>query len=226
MEKKSIRYIATICFAAIAAWEIWSLISGYLSYPDDMPFRYWFIPIGFVLAVIALLTKLPILSAIGFALITANELIYLIGSLDVLSYWDFYDYLLTGFYLISTVVLLLASIAPKSAKTFGIVSAAAEIAYIIVLTVCYISYDYTITASIFSYSILFAPGAFFFGLTYDGFAKNAQACKVAATNGVPSMQGALEPNNMDKLLRLKAFLDEGVITQEEFDAKKKQLLDL
>ena len=33
-------------------------------------------------------------------------------------------------------------------------------------------------------------------------------------------------NNMDDLLKLKSLLDSGIITQEEFDAKKKQLLGL
>ena len=33
-------------------------------------------------------------------------------------------------------------------------------------------------------------------------------------------------NNLDDLLKLKSLLDSGVITQEEFDAKKKQLLGL
>lgn len=33
-------------------------------------------------------------------------------------------------------------------------------------------------------------------------------------------------SNLDQLAKLKELLDQGVITQEEFDAKKKQLLDL
>ena len=37
-------------------------------------------------------------------------------------------------------------------------------------------------------------------------------------------QAALSP--MDELKKLKGLLDEGIITQEEFDAKKKQLLGL
>ena len=35
------------------------------------------------------------------------------------------------------------------------------------------------------------------------------------------------PNSdIDALIKLKSLLDQGIITQEEFDAKKKQLLDL
>jgi hypothetical protein len=33
-------------------------------------------------------------------------------------------------------------------------------------------------------------------------------------------------SNMDDLVKLKTLLDQGIITQEEFDAKKKQLLGL
>ena len=35
-----------------------------------------------------------------------------------------------------------------------------------------------------------------------------------------------ESNNMEKLKKYKDLLDSGIITQEEFEAKKKQLLDL
>jgi hypothetical protein len=39
-------------------------------------------------------------------------------------------------------------------------------------------------------------------------------------------QGAGEPSYMDELERLSKLKDEGVITEEEFEAKKKQLLGL
>ena len=37
---------------------------------------------------------------------------------------------------------------------------------------------------------------------------------------------APQNSSMDELVKLKALLDQGIITQEEFDAKKKQLLEL
>ena len=37
---------------------------------------------------------------------------------------------------------------------------------------------------------------------------------------------ALQANAIDELKKLKELLDAGIITQEEFDAKKKQLLGL
>lgn len=35
-----------------------------------------------------------------------------------------------------------------------------------------------------------------------------------------------EPDNLDQIAKLKKLLDDNAITQEEYDAKKKQLLDL
>lgn len=44
------------------------------------------------------------------------------------------------------------------------------------------------------------------------------------TIAVPT--AATANNNMDDLVKLKSLLDAGIITQDEFDEKKKQLLDL
>ena len=43
---------------------------------------------------------------------------------------------------------------------------------------------------------------------------------------VESNQSSPKSDSIDDLLKLKTLLDSGIITQEEFDAKKKQLLDL
>ncbi len=49
-----------------------------------------------------------------------------------------------------------------------------------------------------------------------------------AVEGAPAQegQGAGEPSYMDELERLAKLKDEGVITEEDFEAKKKQLLGL
>lgn len=54
--------------------------------------------------------------------------------------------------------------------------------------------------------------------------KNFQLQKTDFTNkGAPASQ---QTSNADELKKFKALLDTGVITQEEFAAKKKQLLGL
>lgn len=49
---------------------------------------------------------------------------------------------------------------------------------------------------------------------------------VAPVAVAPQPEIDTESNNMEKLKKYKELLDAGIITQEEFDAKKKQLLDL
>ena len=43
---------------------------------------------------------------------------------------------------------------------------------------------------------------------------------------VQLVQDAKEPSAADELLKYKDLLDKGILTQEEFDAKKKELLGL
>ena len=46
-------------------------------------------------------------------------------------------------------------------------------------------------------------------------------------NETPATSSDKERNNsMEDFVKLKSLLDQGIITQEEFDAKKKQLLGL
>ena len=46
------------------------------------------------------------------------------------------------------------------------------------------------------------------------------------TNISKSIVNGVTPSNADELKKYKGLLDSGVITQEEFEAKKKQLLGL
>ena len=65
------------------------------------------------------------------------------------------------------------------------------------------------------------------GLTYDCLGNNAPAVGISVlVSETPIAQKILQTGNADKILRLKEFLDKGIITQEEFDQKKKELLNL
>lgn len=57
---------------------------------------------------------------------------------------------------------------------------------------------------------------------------NERQTKTTTAQTATSEQSAPAPqsNSMDDLVKLKSLLDSGIITQEEFDAKKKQLLGL
>lgn len=71
--------------------------------------------------------------------------------------------------------------------------------------------------------------------TYKTFFNSAQEClstlqlicnSVEAEKGVDVSRSNNLPSTADEILKFKELMDSGVITQEEFDAKKKQLLGL
>ena len=77
--------------------------------------------------------------------------------------------------------------------------------------------------------ILFCSGMFSFGKTND-FATSVgtvirEAFEAYKNNDTVKVTGATN-SSTDEILKFKKLLDEGIITQEEFDAKKKQILGL
>ena len=54
--------------------------------------------------------------------------------------------------------------------------------------------------------------------------REAAEQEVAANAEAAAAQRAADTNDLDQLLKLKQLLDCGVLTQEEFDAKKAQIL--
>ncbi len=56
--------------------------------------------------------------------------------------------------------------------------------------------------------------------------QEATASNPSTTGQVTSTQAAAEPSYLDELERLAELKDQGTITKEEFEDKKKQLLDL
>lgn len=78
--------------------------------------------------------------------------------------------------------------------------------------------------------ILFCSGMFSFGKTNDYAASVGAEIRTAfenyKNNDVVEVTGAGTVSAADELKKFKDLLDSGIITQEEFDAKKKQLLGL
>lgn len=77
--------------------------------------------------------------------------------------------------------------------------------------------------------VLLLVGSILLGFVYSSIANgNAEVQKNSTikTKEITASKNMVEESNVDKLMRLKAFLDDGIISQEEFDEKKKQLLNL
>lgn len=65
------------------------------------------------------------------------------------------------------------------------------------------------------------------GEVLSGLINERQTNTTNAQDATPAQSApAPQSNSMDDLVKLKSLLDSGIITQEEFDAKKKQILGL
>lgn len=209
MVNKTLQYITTICFALIAVKAIIDCFGNFslggLVYA-----------VGSVLVVIAILNVTTKLSTVGFGVIAISVLYSLVLNLKTLMLFE-PSFLLLFVYIVDLIVyifLMIAGIYPKSAKTLGIISA---ILAIIDLALMVISNSVVegfqfVTTTILS-KVLLIVGAILLGLTYDSISKM-------------KAQEKLESNKTERLIYLKSLLDKGIITKEEFDAKKKQLLGL
>ena len=75
--------------------------------------------------------------------------------------------------------------------------------------------------------LVYIEGALLVALTVIAFIKNGQKGPIAdALNSKKEERTSPAGNIAEELEQLKDLLDKGIITQEEFDAKKKQLLRL
>lgn len=131
-------------------------------------------------------------------------------SVDFADVWEIYIVLFLS--AIFWVVLLIVFIAPKM-KIVAFVSAGIKF---ITFVIALISYSPSFTG-ILEY-LLFIAGAIFFALEV-----NVQATSKFAQ---PPQSSTNIPGTADRILKLKNLLDNGIITAEEFEAKKKQILSL
>lgn len=222
MDKKTAKYLALICFAIITVWDVIDCF-------ESFSFTLLITTIGSVLIVTSLLTTTPVLSAVGFAFWTVDTLISCIKYFGRIlrGYISFSNLLLWIVYIAACGLLMIASITPKSAKKMGIIAAVFTVVRLVIVVISAIIEDYELTASVFVWGLLFTAGAILFGIAFDNLSiKKPQIRAAAPETATPVIQGVIQAGTADKLLRLKTFLDEGVITQEEFDQKKKELLNL
>lgn len=213
MSKKSFRYIAAICFAAITVLEIlqsWQTI--YIGFAYGLflvSFQILLSIAGTALVAISLFASAPVLSSVGFILKSLSCILNVIDAFAALRIY------LLGC-LVLAILLTIASFCAKAAKPLGFAAAGVGV----VALICYIRFGATHGIAWGNYlaPAINCVGAAFYGLCRNTFSMSKkQATKQA-------VQLPVKAARADDLLRLKALLDSGVITQEEFEAQKKKLL--
>ena len=117
-------------------------------------------------------------------------------------------------------LLVFVSIKPVYAAKVGIAAAIVAVARLIVFA---IGQSYVLKLSAVLWGTLFAAGALFLSLAYKDMVKQGTETHspTAAAQGLAS--GA---DDAEQLAKWKSLLDNGAITQEEFDDKKRQLLGI
>jgi|GEM_PF-3357927 len=174
---------------------------------------------GLILSAIGFLLSKHILCTIGFALGGVSCLIDLFHYLPPI----YPGYLISCFVIILEmafyILLLIASVQKNSGKILGIIAASLNGIQIII---CIMMGAINIFSLLFI--LLYVVVAIFSGLTFKNSPKKVVATGKQAVTSPSSVASASD--NLDNLLRLKKLLDDEIITQEEFEAKKKEMLNL
>lgn len=220
MESKTkipFRYIAGGCFAACALFCLIRL--GFSLYS----LTYF---LAFAAIAVGLFLSIPMVSAAGSALSLILGVVDLFQFLhDFFSsyysfYFDFYDFTNLIDYLeavIFSLILLISCLNRRGAKTMGIIAAAVQVLYIIwVFGSCWYL-DWEVSLRFVVQLLLECVSAVFLGFAFNKL-KGKPKIKAAA----PSASGVSD--TYEKLTHLKELLDKGIITQEDFDAKKRDIL--
>lgn len=212
--KKTYQYTAGGCFAVIAVIGLFNAFKS--SYGIQLLNLIY--PICFILIAVGLFINLKPLSAIAAGLYTAY---FLFSFFDSLYYYSSRPLLLVSqvFMIIAYGMLFLTFIIKDGGKTTGVIAGVCRLLNLIAIMIFPIM---GVSAKPSGLSII---NAIFFavGAIMTGLASTAQAQKPIAANKASVSNAS---SNIEQISKLKVLLDKGIITQEEFEAKKQQLLGL
>lgn len=235
MQKKtgSLRYAAGACFAIAALMDIiYVILNEYMSMPIIAVIA------GNVLLAVAMFASVPVLVAVGgglqacavirtfFALFAVGDMpMYMLSKLLLLAAW---------------ILIVVAGLLKSGGKILGIIAGAlAALQGIAAVVFFKLVYGFVP----FPGSTVFLRLVTIAGMVMVGLAVSSNTAPAAAKAAVPMTPMAptapvapmapMAPaapaavpveKQVERLTKLKELLDSGLITQEEFDAKKKEIL--
>lgn len=225
MEKKnnSLRYVAGACFGIRALIYINSIVRNMQDGYGLSPWAFISI-VGCALIAVSMFASVDILTSAGggiLAVVAARWLILDFGS------YGFYlkRYLIADLiWLVVCILFVVIGLNRKNAKTICIVAGALlAVGFLVVIfgnKIYWGTFD-LIFDELLRY-IVRIVGTIMIGLALDIDDAQDSRNKTVSSSGIHSRTSA--ESQMDRLAKLKDLLDNGVISQEEFDAKKKQIL--
>ena len=234
MKGKILRCLAGACFCVLV------LIFVVFEMTDKSIWSYLY-GIGFFLLATGLLIDQPILSVVGcgvqiirwsFILITSLRefvnILYYYGLLPFspFAYYSLPPFALSLFSLIAIILLMLSALSQKSGKKFGILSgvffAITEVIYFVFHHIVWPSFPIRFYPHPFLISELLTAVFLVAGAILTGFSMKKRASRAA--RHVPSGGALAVSDRIDQLTKLKNLLDQGILTQEEFEEKKEKIL--
>jgi hypothetical protein len=191
--------------------------------------------VGCVLIAVGLFASLPVLSVIGSGVCTTGSAIINISYIvSLLKYGNLFSYkiilcLISGILLIATWILLTISFFNrnhKSATPLSVISGITQFMGFLLYLSCYSTVFLRDPRSRWIIVAVIACLFLTIGAILLGFSSkstNKQRKKTDSNNA--SSASISTANAAVRLEKLKELLDHGVITQQEFDEKKKKILD-
>jgi len=216
-KKSNFRLASGICYLLGALYGLFTQFSSYTRVGNILQI------IALVLVAVGMLLQFPLLSVIGSGIQILTRYRAILGIKFLFQSFSMYQ-ALVGFrelaLMLYWVVFLLAVLNIKGKrKNLGIASGC------LLLILSILTFDRA--QYIIFEGIIPAAGTVLFALAADDFPnKISSVPAVTPHKSSNTATSEYEGNQVERLAKLKELLDKGVISQEEFDAKKKQIMGL
>lgn len=225
MEKNnsSLRYVAGACFGIDAILIIINLVQNAR---NGYSFNAWTLltVVGAVLIAIAMFASIPMLIAVGggvSAVSSAIGFIIYLGYMDYLPKRYFIDALIP---LVVWILIIVSGVNKKSGKTLAMIAGAlSALRFFVIIFGNKLDYgSFGLNARGFLSYLVIIVGTFMIGLASESLLSDEKAVVKTSVNAGTNATSA--ESQVERLTKLKTLLDSGVISQEEFDEKKRQII--
>lgn len=209
---RNLRFASGLCFSFIAILNIINMSSHKLEVWDLLLLT------GIILLAVSLFVAKPILSTIGSTVCIICEIHRIIFWIKILMDMHWFSVRIVASLLLPLlfyIFLFIASLSPHITKPFGLAAGGAAVIRFLLLISD--SSDFK-AITIFLYVIPIIA-AILLALSCPAKTNRKDTIKT-----VTPMPASSVESQTDRLLKLKSLLDNNVITQEEFDSKKNQIL--
>lgn len=213
--KNNIKYIAGIPSCALVLLYVTDLI-------DSFSIISLIHAISFGIIAIAIFLSIPTIAAIGYGVLAFERLVYIVKDCvirDLPLRSPFH--ILWGILVVHFLLLLIASIKTKSSKVLGLIASILVVVAIIFIKIIGSIEGFSVNTQAYLIWGTYIINAILSGIAFSN--------KAEFNSNAPSQvisQRVVESSSTERLIKLKDLLDRGIITQEEFDAKKKEILNL